>query len=71
MTKKRKSRLPLSEQFREHVRNCELSPAEISRRTGISPAMLSQFLGGSKFLGTKNMDLLADLLKLELAKRER
>lgn len=67
---KKKARLTLSEQFREYVRDCGLKSAEISRRTGISPSMLSQFLSGTKFLGTDNMDAIAELLGLTLIRKE-
>lgn len=68
---KKKGKTTLADQLREYARKCSLRPAEICRQTGIKPSLMSQFLGGHKFLGVENMNALAEVLGLELTERRR
>lgn len=55
-----------SDQLRDIVRDCDISPAEIARQTGIDKSTLSRFLSGERGLPMATVDSLSEFLRLEI-----
>ena len=70
MAKKAKH-VKLTDQLRQIVRDCSLTPAEISRQGGIDKSKLSRFLSGERFVSPAVLDQLGDLLGLEIVMRSK
>ena len=69
MVKKR--RVKLGDQIRRAVKDCGMSRYEIWKATGIDQGTLSRFVAGKAGLGLDNLDRLADLLGLDIARGRR
>jgi hypothetical protein len=71
MAKKRTTRIPLSDQLRQAVRECGVSCYRIAQETKIGEATLSRFLSGQRGLTMKAIDTLTAYLGLSLARTDK
>lgn len=61
-----KSYSSFSDQLRNVIRDCGISPAEIARQTGIDKSTLSRFLSGERGLPMATIDSLTEFLQIEV-----
>ncbi len=66
-----KSAATLTAQLRWHLKNCEDTPVEVARQTGIHHTTLYRFLCGTRGMSLDTLDTLAKRLRLRLVRDDR
>lgn len=69
-TKKRKKRLPFSEQLKQAIEDSELSRYRIAQLSGVAQSTMSQFMNGKRAMSLANIDAILEVLDLELTPRQ-
>ncbi len=60
----------LSDQIRGAIRETSVTPAELSRATGVAESSLSRFLAGRRGLSLRSIDRLCQILGLQIVPKE-
>ena len=66
MIVRRKKRRTIAEQLREAIRKSGKTAYQLSQESGVSQAVLSRFLGGTRDITLSTADKLCDVLGLDL-----
>ena len=70
MAKRKKTKLPFSEQLKLAIESSELTRYRISKDSGVAQSTLSEFVKGKRSLSLANIDRICELLDLELVPRQ-
>jgi transcriptional regulator with XRE-family HTH domain len=67
----RAKRIQLSEQIRRAILNCGMSRYALGKMAGVPQSAMSRFVNRKGSLDLKTVDALADILNLNLEKKDR
>ena len=69
--KRRKARIPFSDQLKKAIEEAELSRYRIAKNSGVAESTISQFMAGKRSMSLANIDAILEVLDLEISPKER